>query len=362
MLKRYLLIAAIASLWPLSAFAQTTIGPLPVSGNLASGAATLAGQPQTYPSFTIQLSGTWTGTVTFEVRTQESLSYVSVLGTSVTDGSTSTTATSNGAWVIFNGGYSSVRANFSTATSGTVITAITPGYAQAKLASPQFSNPVANTWCMSATTKDSYWQEVAANDPGLFTGGTACAGGTVRLDLTSTRALFAVNAQLGAANTLNWTGQTIVSSPANGQLNITNAAASAGVGFNVTSDGVLAVRVRAQNAYGDYDAANYRLGSNLLCSSNAPARSSGFGTNADASFATGSNACSWDMNIGTGGAPTSGVLTMPTASHGWMCQVRDITTPADNTYQSAYTTGTVTLTTTIAWSANDHIFGTCLAF
>ena len=91
-------------------------------------------------------------------------------------------------------------------------------------------------------------------------------------------------------------------------------------------------------------------------------RSSGFGTNADASFAAGSSPYAFDLNIGTGGAPTSGVVTLPAAAHGWICQVRDITTPADNTYESSYTTTSATFTTTVAWTANDHIYGSCTAF
>ncbi len=101
---------------------------------------------------------------------------------------------------------------------------------------------------------------------------------------------------------------------------------------------------------------------NLIYTTVAPVRFSGFGTNADASFATGSTAIAFDMNIGTGGVPTTGVLTMPTAAHGWICSARDITTPADQTYESAYTVSTVTLTTTIAWTANDHLYVNCEPF
>lgn len=100
----------------------------------------------------------------------------------------------------------------------------------------------------------------------------------------------------------------------------------------------------------------------LAISVTAPTRSSGFGTNADASFAVGSTSFAFDMNIGTGGAPTTGVLSLPTAAHGWACQVTDITTVADVTSQSAYTTNTATLTSTIAWSAGDHLVGGCKAF
>lgn len=50
----------------------------------------------------------------------------------------------------------------------------------------------ANTVCLSKTTKDSYFAEVGANNPGAYTNGTACASGTLRFDWNSTRVLFAV--------------------------------------------------------------------------------------------------------------------------------------------------------------------------
>jgi len=47
-----------------------------------------------------------------------------------------------------------------------------------------------------------------------------------------------------------WAAQSIVSSPANAQVNITNAAVSSGVGFDVSTDNTLKIRNRAQNADG----------------------------------------------------------------------------------------------------------------
>lgn len=104
------------------------------------------------------------------------------------------------------------------------------------------------------------------------------------------------------------------------------------------------------------------LGGNLTFSNATPTLSSGFGTNADASFATGSTAAAFDMNIGTGGSPTSGVIGLPTAAHGWACQVTDISHVLDVTSQTAYTTASASFSTTVAWTANDHLVGGCVAF
>jgi hypothetical protein len=44
-----------------------------------------------------------------------------------------------------------------------------------------------------------------------------------------------------------------ITAPADGQLNVTNNAATAGVGMDVATDAVLKVRTRAQSAYGTVD-------------------------------------------------------------------------------------------------------------
>lgn len=133
-------------------------------------------------------------------------------------------------------------------------------------------------------------------------------------------------------------------------------------GFRRSAAGVVQVTTGENSTYGSLDALGIKISGSLALSTTTPVRASGFGTNADASFATGSTPQAFDLNIGTGGAPTTGVITLPAAAHGWICQMHDATTIADNTYQSAYTTTSVTLVTTLAWSANDHIFGNCIGF
>lgn len=57
-----------------------------------------------------------------------------------------------------------------------------------------------------------------------------------------------------------WTSRAAFSSPADSQINLTNNAASIGVGFDVASDAVLKVRTRAQSAYAQVDALGYSTG------------------------------------------------------------------------------------------------------
>jgi len=53
---------------------------------------------------------------------------------------------------------------------------------------------------------------------------------------------------LANARFLYWGTRTLFASPADGQLNISNNAAAAGVGFDVATDAILKVRTRAQSA------------------------------------------------------------------------------------------------------------------
>lgn len=58
------------------------------------------------------------------------------------------------------------------------------------------------------------------------------------------------NITVGGAQQFRWSGSTIQTAPANGQENITNSAATAGIGFDVSTDGTLKIRTRAQTGDG----------------------------------------------------------------------------------------------------------------
>lgn len=99
---------------------------------------------------------------------------------------------------------------------------------------------------------------------------------------------------------------------------------------------------------------------NLQYSFGVPTINSGFG--ASPSILTGGTLAAFRVNVGTGGAATSGVInTNVTATNGWNCQVADQTTNV-STRQSASTTTTVTLTGAAAWTASDILLVNCTAF
>lgn len=109
----------------------------------------------------------------------------------------------------------------------------------------------------------------------------------------------------------------------------------------------------------------------LVYSDTAPTIASGFGTSPSITASNGTSAIL--INVGTGGSATSGVLTMPAASTGWVCTVNDITAAAAhvayNTRQTASTTTSVTVenqtTSTgaaVAWAASDILRLSCSAY
>ena len=110
----------------------------------------------------------------------------------------------------------------------------------------------------------------------------------------------------------------------------------------------------------------------LVFSDTAPTVASGFGTSP--TIAANNGATVFTVNVGTGGSASAGVLTMPAATAGWACDVKNLTRQAANgadqaTRQTATTTTTVTvqnqtLTTgvALAWTASDVLQLICAAY
>lgn len=70
-----------------------------------------------------QVSGTWTGTITFEASV-DGANWVTFNVTPSASGTDVSTTTANGAWSKQNNGYQAFRARFSTASSGTPVIVI----------------------------------------------------------------------------------------------------------------------------------------------------------------------------------------------------------------------------------------------
>jgi hypothetical protein len=106
----------------------------------------------------------------------------------------------------------------------------------------------------------------------------------------------------------------------------------------------------------------------LLVSHTAPTISSGFGTSP--SIVASNGTASFQINVGTGGVATTGVIGLPTATTGWVCTCEDVTTQ-NTTVARTRQTGLGTTTTCPigdftsadvagAWAASDKLV--CQAF
>lgn len=104
---------------------------------------------------------------------------------------------------------------------------------------------------------------------------------------------------------------------------------------------------------------SFQLGGVPLFILTAPTISSGFG--ASPSIASNNFSSSFRVNVGTGGAATTGVVGLPAATTGWNCQVTDMSTNIV-TRQTANNTTTVTVTAASAWTASDILIFNCAGF
>jgi hypothetical protein len=101
---------------------------------LASGSITTNGQSVTaglrtdpnLRSISVQVTGTWTGTLTFQCSVDGS-TYVTFLGANATTGSTASSTTASGVFVFTNSGFASVRVTATAAMTGTAVITINQG-------------------------------------------------------------------------------------------------------------------------------------------------------------------------------------------------------------------------------------------
>jgi len=113
------------------------------------------------------------------------------------------------------------------------------------------------------------------------------------------------------------------------------------------------------------------LGPNLSFSNAAPTISAGFGTTPSVTAGT---TAAFRLDVGTGGAASSGTIGLPTAMTGWNCEVENLTGTLANradqrTLQISSTTTTAvvenqTISTgaVLVWTASDILAVSCTAF
>jgi CO dehydrogenase/acetyl-CoA synthase beta subunit len=77
----------------------------------------------TFGGFAIQITGTWTGTITFEV-TVDGVNWVAFNVTPAASGTDVSTTTANGCWSKQNNGYAGISAHATASMTGTAVVTI----------------------------------------------------------------------------------------------------------------------------------------------------------------------------------------------------------------------------------------------
>jgi hypothetical protein len=104
---------------------------------------------------------------------------------------------------------------------------------------------------------------LGVNAPSAFAGDllSVWLNGVARFSVSSAGVVtISSNVVAGAGSSYQWSGRSLVSSPADGEMNVTNNAATAGVGFDFATDAVLKIRTTAQTGYATIDALGYKAG------------------------------------------------------------------------------------------------------
>lgn len=152
-----------------------------------------------------------------------------------------------------------------------------------------------------------------------------------------------------------------------GNLNVGNGAANNIIPFQTGA--IVPGHLTSWNTGGVVQDAGFAVipPANLLINATAPTISSGFG--ASATITTSNGPASFTINVGTGGAASSGTIALPTAANGWNCWANDITNPTVgggiSTKQTGSTVNTATFTgynatpVATAWTASDILQVSC---
>lgn len=267
-------------------------------------------------SMTFGITGTWSGTLTFK-STADGSTWVTTQVTNLGSGSTPvTTATANGQFGLSNSGLLTVCVDATSFASGTATVTLTRG-----------------------------WSAKGGGATG-GSGGTV-TGGTCTNQVTT------------AISTSGVPTCTTVTS-AYKDTSIASTGVDINTSYQVTATHLAAALPTAQGGWGSTTPA---------CSPTAPTISSGFGSSP--SIVNNNGTCAFEINVGTGGSASTGVIGLPAAAHGWVCQVGDITTSASFvTYQAAplSTTSAQVANTSrttglnIAWTASDHLVVSCFGY
>lgn len=259
----------------------------------------------------------------------------------------------NGGWTILNGGFLTWRAGTQAGSADDLF--LTRDAANTLR---QSNGTNAQKWILAFTRTDASnfeWLEFGFNgSTGTIAHNNAGTGAARSISINGAALQFRTGGGGIAGGTARWdiaAGGTLTASTDNSWDIGAAGATRPRTGYYGTS--VVAPR---------YDTTN------LLISGAAPTISSGFGTSPSISANNGTAA--FRVNVGTGGAATTGVVGLPTATTGWNCTCTDITTASTTVFlckQTASSTTTATIGNfntagaAAAWVASDIVAMSCFA-
>jgi hypothetical protein len=159
-----------------------------------------------------------------------------------------------------------------------------------------------------------------------------------------------VDFSLGNVNTIDLQGSVLTVPQGNhiGWSTSTDAAAGEQTYFTNVSAGCVKVT-----------GVGITSGYNAICAQ-TPTFTSGCGGSTGRTIS--GSAFAFVINVGSASSDTSCVLGLPNLNNGWSCRLQDQTTVADLTNQTANTGSNASFTSTLAWSANDKLIGSCIPF
>jgi hypothetical protein len=195
------------------------------------------------------------------------------------------------------------------------------------------------------------------------------------LGLTAPAALIFANAGSGgqAGAGLNLAGATtdmvtIARYTGSAFTAYANFSSANGLSFPTGPSGANVISVAGSQFIAYATGGGMKFNSQLISQATAPTISSGFGTSPSV---TGGFTSGFRINVGTGGAASSGVIGLPATSNGWNCFCNDLTTRSATVFlckQTASSTNSATIgnfdTTgaAAAWAASDIIAVNCMGY
>lgn len=287
-------------------------------------------------SLTLQVTGTYVGTLgAFEATSSvdpaaTSAVWFAITGINLADGSSATgvAANSTGQFSFQNSGLTAIRARATAWTSGSAVVTAVRGYASARWLSPFFTR----VYTGAGTCALPSWSFSADPDTGV----ASLGGNVVNVSTAGTCRIAVVGSGIQVLDGLNigWAA------------GLTGGTASNTI-FTRVSDNRAKLWDGSTNGRFDTGTLNATAAfvlASLADSATAPTISSGFGTSP--SIAASNGTAAFTINVGTGGAATTGVIGLPTATTGWKVDCWNTTANTATVFltkQTGFTTTTATI-------------------